>query len=370
MSENPSDPGFYPSLAARSLGGECFDDDLCSRILHSPEIELLPLVHSAFEVRKKFWGRDVMIHIIGNAQNGHCPEDCGYCPQARTSEAGIEEYPLKSEDEILKEAEHAHKSGAYRYCIVSAGRGPSEKRVELLSNLIRKIKERHPIRICLSAGLCNEEGLRKLKDAGLDRLNHNLNTSEEFYPSICTTHTFQDRMNTLKAAQRAGVEICSGMIVGMGETHSDVIRVAKNLRALESPSIPVNFLVPIEGNRVAEPKGLSPEYALRVLCLFRFLNPKAEIRAAAGREGHLRSLEALCLYPANSIFLDGYLNTRCGARARVLQMIRDAGFTVSAEQTLEKPAPSDAPPSKTFSVDGSRDFLKSLSELRPALSKG
>ncbi len=357
----------YHQLAERSLAGEVLEDALCERILSDSEIEILPLVDAAFEVRKKFWGKQVMIHIINNAQNGHCPEDCHYCAQAKTSKADIEEYPLKSDSEILEEAKRAFESGAYRYCMVFAGRGPSAKRVDHLSQLIKKIKDNYPIRICLSSGLCGEEGLQKLKDAGLDRLNHNLNTSENFYPSICTTHTYGDRLNTLESARKVGIEICSGMIVGMGEKNPDVISVAKTLRRLESPSIPVNFLVPIDGNRLAEPKDLTPEYCLRVLCLFRFLNPKAEIRAAAGREGHLRSLDVLSLYPANSIFLDGYLNTRGGNRAKVLRMIQDAGFTLDSEHDLEDLLRQESPEAQTFAVDGSKTFLKTLNDLRPVL---
>ncbi len=358
---------FYQQLAERSLQGEALEDSLCEVILTSPEITLLRLLDAAFEVRQKFWGKKVMIHIINNAQNGHCPEDCHYCAQAKTSKADIEEYPLKSDAEILEEAKRAYESGAYRYCMVFAGRGPSAKRVEHLSRLIRKIKDTYPIRICLSSGLCGEAGLQKLKDAGLDRLNHNLNTSENFYPSICTTHTYGDRLNTLESARKVGIEICSGMIVGLGEKTSDLISVAKTLRRLESPSIPVNFLVPIEGNLLTKTETLTPQYCLRVLCLFRLLNPKAEIRAAAGREGHLRSLDVLSLYPANSIFLDGYLNTKGVNRTKVLRMIQDSGFTIDSEHDLKYLLRQESSEKQEFTVDGSSIFLKNIADLRPTL---
>ena len=168
--------------------------------------------------------------------------------------------------------------------------------------------------MCLSPGLITDEDATVLKEAGLDRLNHNLNTSEKHYESICSTHTYQDRLNTLFSAQKAGLETCSGLIVGMGETAEDIIEVAFKLRELKTPSIPVNFYIPLEGAPLKEKvdpfKELSPSYCVRILCLLRFLNPKAEIRMAAGREIHLRSLQGLGLYPANSLFMDGYLNTK------------------------------------------------------------
>ncbi|MCR4338224.1 MAG: biotin synthase BioB [Candidatus Omnitrophica bacterium] len=333
------DRNFYQSLANRSIAGEIFSPQECQEILTSSEIELLPLLNAAYEVRRNFCGKEVMIHIINNAQNGYCPEDCHYCVQAKTSKADIEEYPLKSDEEILAEAKHAYQTGAFRYCMVFAGRGPSERRTEKLAELIQKIKSQYPIEVCVSAGLLNEEKAKILKSAGLDRLNHNLNTSQEHYPHICTTHTYQDRLATLQAAKGAGLEMCSGMIVGMGEESKDVVEVARTLREMNVISIPVNFLMSIDGTQLTErklDKELNPEYCLRVLCVYRFLNPKAELRVAAGREIHLRSMEVLALYPANSLFLQGYLNTRGASNAKTLQMIKDAGFTIKSEQNLDE----------------------------------
>jgi biotin synthase len=200
------------------------------------------------------------------------------------------------------------------------------------------------------------EGASQLKQAGLDRLNHNLNTSEAHYPKICTTHTFADRLNTLLAAKSAGLKVCSGMIVGMGEEHADIIDVARRLRALKAESIPVNLLVPIEGNVLSpQESNLTPDFILRILCLFRFLNPSSEIRVAAGRELHLRSMEVMALYPANSLFLQGYLNAKGSSNARTLRMIKDAGFNIKSETDLDDLIGSDNPKAE----------LKTLIELRP-----
>ena len=192
---------------------------------------------------KTYFQNEVQLHILNNAQNGYCPEDCGYCAQASSATTDIEAYPLKPDAEILEEAKRAYESGAYRYCIVLSGRGPSPKRVSHLADLIHTVKTHYPIEVCLSAGLIDMESAYILKAAGLDRLNHNLNTSEAHYPNICSTHTYQDRMETLQAAQTVGLACCSGVIVGMGEETDDLIQVAKSLRQLKVASLPVNFFL-------------------------------------------------------------------------------------------------------------------------------
>ena len=357
---------FYDELTQAGLRGEMLPDELCVHILTSSAVELLPLLDAAYQVRKKYTGKEVQLHIINNAQNGYCPEDCYYCAQAKSSDADIEAYPVKSDEEMLAEAQSAYESGAYRYCMVYAGRGPSKKRVEHLARLIGKIKSRYPIQVCLSAGLIDNEDAQTLKAAGLDRLNHNLNTSETHYPRICTTHTYQDRLDTLHAAQVANIELCAGIIVGMGEMEKDVIEVAKTLRELEVQSIPVNFLIPIPGNALSEAPNLSPEYCLRVLCLYRFLNPKAEIRIAAGREVHLRNMEVMALYPANSLFVDGYLNTRGESRRKTLQMIKDAGFTIKADYALEELLRQEEA-QNLLTIDDQKTSLKDIKDLRPQI---
>lgn len=355
----------YEALTQKSLEGECLSQAECEAVLTSSDLRLLPLLEAAYQVRKTYWQNDVTVHVINNAQNGNCPEDCGYCAQAKTSTADIDDYPLKSEDEIMEEARQAYESGAYRYCMVFAGRGPRPKRVDQLSGLIKKIKDTYPIQVCLSAGLIDSPAAKQLKEAGLDRLNHNLNTSESHYPTICSTHTYQDRLNTLKAAQDNGLEMCSGMIAGMGETSQDVVKVALALREKRVNSIPINFLIPIPGTSLTTFTPLNPEYCLRILCLFRFLNPQAEIRVAAGREIHLRSMQVMALYPASSLFMHGYLNTVGTDTAQTLQMIQDAGFTIRSDFPLEEIL-QKAKAQETF-PQNSEVLMKQLKDLRPAL---
>jgi biotin synthase len=317
----------YQELADRALRDEPPSAAQAERLLDG-EGPLLPLLHAAFVPRERHFGRKVMVHVLNNVQNGLCPEDCGYCSQSRDSGAAIRKYPIKSDEEIFAGAERAARAGATRYCMVLSGRGPTLERTRRLAELIRGVKQRYPIEVCLSVGLLGEEHARILAEAGLDRLNHNLNTSESHYPAICSTHTYADRVNTLLAAKKCGIEPCSGLILGMGETSGDVIEVAFRLRELEVPSIPVNLLIPIEGNPVQGDGSLTPERGLRALAVMRLVNPRAEIRIAAGREGHLRALAPLALWPANSLFVEGYLTTRGDAVAETYRMIRDAGFEV------------------------------------------
>lgn len=288
-----------------------------------------PLMESLYEAsqyRYQYFGNKVRIHILDNIKNGFCPEDCGYCAQRKKGNSGIQEYPLKSEEEIWEDAKAAKANGAYRFCMVTSGTGPSEKTVHRLAAIIQRITQELGMKVCLSAGILSPEKAKILKEAGLDRYNHNLNTSERMYPSICSTHTYKDRVQTLETAAAYGIGLCSGIIVGMGETPEDIVDTAFELNRLGVVSIPVNFFIPIKDHSISNPNPLSPEYCLRILCVFRLANPNAEIRMAAGREGHLRSLQALGLYVANSLFADGYLNVKGSSIANTLQMIYDAGM--------------------------------------------
>ena len=330
-------------LAEQALRDEPPSREDALWILDGKDVELLPLLHAAYLPRERYFGRKVMVQVLNNIQNGLCPEDCGYCSQSSDSDAAIRKYPIKSDEEIFAAAEHAARVGASRYCMVLSGRGPTLERTRKLASLIRELKDRYPIEICLSAGLVDDARAEILAEAGLDRLNHNLNTSESHYGKVCSTHTYSDRVRTLEAAHKSGIETCSGFILGMGESSSDVVELAFRLRELEVPSIPVNFLIPIEGNPLQADDSLTPERCLRTLALVRFVNPRAEIRAAGGREGHLRSLEPLALYPANSLFVEGYLTTRGDAVADTYRMIRDAGFEIEGNPLYEAGAePSDA----------------------------
>ena len=355
----------YEALARHSLSDIAPSEAEALWVLDGVDVELLPLLHAAYEPRRRAFGRNVMVHVLNNVQNGLCPEDCGYCSQNKDSASAIRKYAMKSDEAILAEAESAVRSGASRYCMVLSGRGPTVERTRRIAGLVREIKSRWPIEVCVSAGLMGDVHAQILKEAGLDRMNHNLNTSERRYDEITSTHTYADRVATLEAAKRNGIESCSGMIVGMGEESADIVEVAFKLRELEVPSIPVNFLIPIAGNRVRDDGSLTPERCLRALCLMRFINPNAEIRVAAGREGHLRSMQPLALYPANSLFVEGYLTTRGDTVKETYAMIRDAGFQIEGNDVYADGDEAGPTGASQFRVPGGGDEL-----LKPEIVRG
>ena len=348
----------YERLLSRALRDEPPTESEALWILDGPDVALLPLLHAAFVPRERHFGRKVMVHVLNNVQNGLCPEDCGYCSQNKDSAAAIRKYAMKSDEEIFAEAENAARAGATRYCMVLSGRGPTLERTRKLAERIRGVKSRWPIEVCLSVGLLEDAHAQLLAEAGLDRLNHNLNTSEEHYGRICSTHTYADRVRTILAAKRHGIQACSGLILGMGERSADVVELAFRLRELEVPSIPLNFLIPIEGNQVTSDGTLTPERCLRALALMRLVNPRAEIRAAGGREGHLRSLGALALWPANSLFVDGYLTTRGDAVRDTYRMIREAGFEVEGNPAYERERFEGEGAGAGFRLEGAEPVIK------------
>ncbi|MBE81312.1 biotin synthase BioB [bacterium] len=325
----------FDALADRVLAGKPPTRNECLSVLGSPETALLSLLDAAFKIRHRHFGFGVQLHVLKNAKSGLCPEDCHYCSQSSVSDAPIEKYPLQSQDNILAGAVTAHAGGAHRYCIVTSGRAPTESEVDRLCGTVRAIKDRMDIEICCCLGLLTADHTRRLRDAGVDRVNHNLNTSESHHDQIVSTHTYKDRLETLRHVRDAGLDICSGGIVGMGESHDDIIDLAFELNEAGADSIPVNFLHPISGTPLEGREDLTPRDCLRTLCLFRFINPDREIRVAGGRERNIRSLQPLALYPANSIFMEGYLTTNGQATSDAHQMISDAGFEVTTGQSFD-----------------------------------
>jgi biotin synthase len=198
-----------------------------------------------------------------------------------------------------------------------------------LCGTVKEIKDKVEIDICCCLGLLSSEQATRLKAVGVERVNHNLNTSSSHHTEICTTHTYEDRLETLRNVKDAGLSICSGGIVGIGESHEDIIDLAFALKEAEADSIPVNFLHPIDGTPLAGREDLTPRDCLRILSLFRFVNSSREIRVAGGRERNIRSLQALALYPANSLFMEGYLTTVGQTTSDAHQMIADAGFEIT-----------------------------------------
>ena len=316
-------------LADAVLAGDDATAQDALAVLRSSDEELLPLLHAAFRVRSRFHGRDVRIHVLRNAKSGLCPEDCGFCSQSVVHGTEVARYRLQSVDELVAGAREAARMQAVKYCIVTATRGPAQRELDVICEAVRRIKAELNINVCTSLGLLGDGEAEQLAEAGVDRFNHNLEASRRFFPSICTTHSYDDRVKTVRRAKRAGMEACCGGIMGMGETDEDRVALAMELRELEVESIPVNFLDPRPGTPLAYAARLAPLDCLRALAMMRFVNPSRDIRVAGGREVNLRQLQALALYPANSMFCNGYLTTPGQGYEADLRMIADAGFRVA-----------------------------------------
>ncbi len=319
----------WDELSKRVLEGKLPTYKQALGILETSDDDLLAVLNAAFTIRRRYFGRGVSIHVIRNAKSGLCSENCLFCSQSAVSESEIPKYPMQSVEQILEGARDAHRLTAIRYCIVTSGRTPSEKDIATICEAARQIKREVPVQICASLGLLSEEQAKRLKNAGVDRYNHNLESSERFYSSFCTTHDFADRVATAKTAKAAGLELCSGGLIGMGENLQDRVDLAFILRDLDADSIPVNFLDPRPGTPLEGLPRLTPADCLRTLAMFRFVNPDKEIRIAGGREACIGSMQALSLYAANSMFTVGYLTTSGQGYQADMDMIKQAGFAIT-----------------------------------------
>jgi biotin synthase len=309
-------------------------------VLAWPDEDILGLMNAAYKVRRAHFGKRVRLNFLVNIQSGICPEDCGYCSQSRVSDAPVDKYKLMTPEDVEAAAEKAVANKAARLCMVAAMRGPSDKDVGAVAEAVTRVRARFPqLELCACLGLLKEGQAAKLEAAGVDAYNHNLNTSERHYGEICSTHGFSDRLDTVRKSREAGLQSCSGALFGMGETREDILDVAYRLRELGVDSIPVNFLIPFKGTPLGEKNELTPVYCLKILALFRLVNPMAEIRIAGGRELHLRSLQPLGLFAANSIFVGDYLTSEGQAANLDIEMIRDLGFQVVGDAPAETPVP-------------------------------
>ncbi|MFE3056983.1 biotin synthase BioB [Nocardia sp. NPDC059239] len=298
---------------------------------------LIDVVAAGSRVRHEFFGARVKLNTIVNMKSGLCPEDCGYCSQRLGSASGVLKYSWITPEQAARVVGQAIAGGAKRVCLVASGRGPGERDLTRIEQTIAAITADHPqTEICVCLGLLGEGQAERLAAAGAHAYSHNLNTSEARYADICSTHTFDDRVDTVLRASAAGLSPCSGAIFGMGESDEDIVDLAFALRALDPDSVPVNFLIPFDGTPLAGQWELTPDRCLRILALFRFFFPDVEVRLAGGRELHLRGLQPLALHLANSIFLGDYLTSEGQPGADDRQMIIDAGFTIEGaqEQTL------------------------------------
>ena len=248
------------------------------------EAELSELQAGAFLLQKHFRGNHIDLCTIVNGRSGRCSENCKYCAQSAYHHTGVEEYPLMSKEELFRHAKANQEGGANRFSIVTSGRALSGKEFETVLEAYKEMNDTLSIHLCASHGILTEEQLQKLYEAGVRQYHHNIETSKRYFPEICTSHTYDDRIKTIKLAQKAGLNVCSGGIIGMGETWADRIDMAISLSELNIKSIPINSLMAIPGTKLEGMPPLSGDDILRTIALFRFINPKADIRMAAGRK--------------------------------------------------------------------------------------
>lgn len=290
------------------------------------------LLDAAYRLRTKYKGNRVNIQLLTNVRSGNCTQNCAYCAQSRDSEAPIEKYRYVEDKKLYGDNDMVDEFHLSRHCIGLSGIRFADSDIESLAERIRKMKK-NGTQICCSIGFLTEHQAQILKDAGLNRINHNLNSSRRFYPSICTTHTYQERIDNLRMLKRIGFEICSGGIIGMGESKEDVVDMMFELKELNPESVPINFLLPVNGTRLAERdiSALTPEYCIKVLCLARLMLPKSDIRCAAGREVYFKGYEKTLFKIVDSIFASGYLTEGGESLEKTFRTIEEAGFTWQVE---------------------------------------
>ena len=319
----------FDVLATQGLRDEPPTRAQALAVLRTADEDLLDLVAAPGRVRRHRFGRRVRLNYLVNLKSGLCPEDCTYCSQRLGSTAQVLKYSWLSTEDAVAAARAGIAGGARRVCLVASGRGPSDRDLTRVTAMVGGIKTEHPdVEVCACLGLLREGQAERLAAAGADAYNHNLNTSEAAYADICTTHEYADRVETVERARGAGLSSCSGLVAGMGESDEDLVEVAFALRALGADSVPVNFLVPFEGTPLAGTWDLTPQRCLRILAMVRFVCPTAELRLAAGREVHLRSLQPLALEIVSSIFLGDYLTSEGQAAQTDLDLLADGGFVV------------------------------------------
>jgi len=289
--------------------------------------DIFNLFASANIIRNRFRGNKVDLCSIVNARSGACPEDCSFCAQSSKSKAKIEVYPLLDKETVLQKAIEAKISGAKRFSIVTSGKKVSEMNVVRIADMISEIRKLGLLP-CASLGLLREDELKILKAAGLERYHHNLETSEEFFPQICSTHSYADKIKTIEAAQSIGLSVCSGGVFGMGETWQDRINMAFLLKELDVDSIPINFLIPIEGTVLGNRNPLHPFEALKIVSLYRYILNQKEIRICGGRMQVLGEFNSMVfLAGADGMIIGNYLTTLGRSPEDDLRLIKTYGLT-------------------------------------------
>ncbi len=313
------------TLTEKVLNGGQITEEEALKLYDEP---LEELCESADRIRRHFCGSRFDLCTIINGKSGRCSENCRFCAQSAHNHTGVTEYPLLPDDEIVAQAKRDHEQGVLRYSIVTSGKRLSDGEVERMCGVIRRIRSEVGIQVCVSFGLLNEEQYRKLKEAGASRVHNNLETSGENFANVCTTHTFDDKVSAIRAAQAAGLAVCSGGIMGLGETPKDRISMAMSLRELGIKSVPVNMLNPIPGTPFEKNPRLTADDMRRIVAVYRFILPEASIRLAGGR-GLLEDKGKGCFVSGANAAISGDMLTTAGITTKTdLEMLEELGYEV------------------------------------------
>src|SRR5579871_1253686 len=305
--------------------------DLLGELAGLPADRVSGLLALADDVRSHYFGNAVAVEVLYNAKKGGCSEDCNFCSQSARFATDVEPEPLSTVEGFLAAARAARERGAGEFCIVVAVRGPSERLLERVCAATTAIKTELPLTVAVSLGILTDDHVRRLAQAGVDKVNHNLETSERYFPSVCTTHTYAERWETCLRVKRHGLELCCGGIIGMGETLEDRIGFLGALQELQPQEVPVNFLNPRPGTPFAAQPLLDPVEALRFVAMVRLALPRALVRFAGGREVTLKGLQDLGMRSgASGIVLGDYLTTPGRGDAEDFGMLDRLGFEVLA----------------------------------------
>ncbi|MGB6065933.1 MAG: biotin synthase BioB [Desulfomonilaceae bacterium] len=318
------------SVEQRILAGHKIMRSEAELLLSTPDQFLLRLLAIADRIRINFRGQQFDSCSLINARSGRCGEDCSFCAQSAHHATECETYGLRSTDEILAAARAAQEMGAARFCTVTSGGALSDTEFDALLESLDQVRSEVDIALDASLGFLDEKRASRLEDAGVTRYNHNLETSNDYYPTICTTHTFDQRVATVRTVLSKGLSACSGGIIGMGETPVQRLDLAFTLLELGVDCIPINILIPRPGTPLQDAERLEPLEILKTIAIFRLILPTATIKIAGGREGNLGDFQAMALRSgANGMIIGGYLTTGGRAVEDDLSMLRQAGYEIS-----------------------------------------
>jgi len=321
------DSSFIEILKNDVLDGKQISYKDAKRLISTDD--LITLANCANEITRRFNGDTVDIETLINAKSGRCPEDCSFCAQSSfyDNNTGINKYPLLPKETILEQAKRAKDEGASSFCLVCAYRSPPQKDFDQICQTIKEIKDNLLIDVNVSLGFMTKERAKKLKELGVKRYNHNLETAESYFSQICRTHDFIDRVNTAKIVKEEGLELCSGGIIGMGETVHQRVELGLALQSLKPDEVPINILIAREGTPFSNYKAISTEEVIKTIATFRFLMPKSIIKIAGGREVHLKKDDKTVLKAgANGIITGGYLTTTGNKAEEDIKMIKEIGL--------------------------------------------